>query len=57
MEFEFAENPEVAEEKQKQWWLSLTPEERWRSNWEHVKFLSGCIPGFLDARTDDYILE
>ena len=57
MEFEFAKNHEEAEKKQKLWWLSLTPEQRWKSNWEHVKFLSESIPGFLDYESDDYILR
>jgi hypothetical protein len=39
MEFEFAKDFKTAEQKQKEWWLSLTPAQRWEANWKHIQLL------------------
>ena len=38
-EFVFHKNHEAAEKAHQEHWLSLTPYERWKANWEMIRLL------------------
>jgi hypothetical protein len=60
-EFDFATDFKTAEEKQQEWWLSLTPAQRWKANWELVEFLLSSNPDIFNRQSEEeknkYVLE
>lgn len=57
MEFDFATSFDEATQKHQDWWLNLTPEQRWKANWEHVKVLASLNPDYLKYEPDNYVLR
>lgn len=57
MEFEFAASFEEAEQKHRDWWLSLTPEQRWKANWKHVEVLAKLNPNYLKYESENFVLR
>jgi hypothetical protein len=57
MEIEFASGFSDAEEKHKQWWFSLTPEQRWESNWKQVELLFNSNKSLFTFEPDRFVLK
>ena len=57
LSFEFAKDFSEAEESHKLWWLSLTPEQRWNSNWKQVELLFRSNKSLFAFEPNRYVLR
>lgn len=56
-EFTYAKDLEEASRIHTEWWFSLSPYEKFRSNIEHVKIVAKSKPELFKLPNDRYILK
>jgi hypothetical protein len=54
---EFAKDFEESEELHKNWWLSLSPEQRWKSNWKQIELLYNSNKSLFEFEPNRFILR